>query len=143
MLNTALAVFTPQVRKLKTVLLETNALPVYSVLGGADDGGCGEHLAIGSNLCICDTPKKMKTVYAGPMDYLSQHLTSLRQEITDLRNMNVLYAQQSAHSATEQTASDVRANRLLQIKQELSKMRDCPPEHSVWWDKVRKPKRAA
>jgi hypothetical protein len=77
------------------------------------------------------------------MDYLSPHLASLRQEITDLRNMNVLYAQQSVHSAVEQTASDVRASRLLQIKQELSKMRDCPPEPRIWWDKVRKPKRAA
>jgi hypothetical protein len=77
------------------------------------------------------------------MDYLSSHLASLRQEITKLRNMNVLYGQQSMHNAVEQTASDVRANRLLQIKQELSKMRDCPPEPTVWWDKVRKPKRAA
>jgi hypothetical protein len=49
--------------------------------------------------------------------------------------MNVLYAQQSVHSAVEQVASDVRAGRLLQIKQELSKMRDCPPESKVWWDK--------
>jgi len=74
------------------------------------------------------------------MDYLSPHLASLRQEITDLRNMNVLYSQQSVHSAIEQTASDGRASRLLQIKQELSKMQDCPPEPMVWWDKVRKPK---
>jgi hypothetical protein len=77
------------------------------------------------------------------MDYLSSHLASLRQEITELRNMNLLYAQQSVHTVVEQTASDVRASRLLQIKQELSKMRDCPPESRVWWDKVRKPKRAA
>ena len=77
------------------------------------------------------------------MDYLSPHLASLRREITDLRNMNVLYAQQSAHDPVEQAASDARASRLLQIMQELSKMRDCPPEPGVWWDKVRKPKRAA
>ena len=77
------------------------------------------------------------------MDYLSPHLTSLRQEITALRNMNVLYSQQGVHSAVEQTASDVRVSRLLRIKQQLSKMRDCPPEPSVWWDKVRKPKRTA
>jgi len=77
------------------------------------------------------------------MGYLSSHLASLRQEITDLRNINVLYSLQSVHSAAEQTASDVRASRLLQIKQELSKMRDCPPEPRVWWDKVRKPRRAA
>ena len=77
------------------------------------------------------------------MDYLSPHLMSLRQEIADLRNMNVLFAQQSVHSALEQAASDVRACRLLQIKEELSKMRDCPPEPAVWWDKVRKPNCAA
>ena len=65
-----------------------------------------------------------------------------RREITDLRNTNVLYAQQSLHNAVEQTASDVRASRLLQIKQESSMMRDCPPEPRVWWDN-RKPKRAA
>jgi hypothetical protein len=77
------------------------------------------------------------------MDYLSPHLTSLRQEIADLRNMNTLYAQQSVHSAVEEAASGVRANRLLQIKQELLKMRDCPPKPMVWWDKVRRTKRAA
>ena len=77
------------------------------------------------------------------MDYLSSHLASLRQEITELRNINALYAKQSVHNDVEQTASDVRASRLLQIKQELSKMRDCPPELGVWWDKVRKPKPAA
>ncbi len=69
------------------------------------------------------------------MNYLSSHLASLRREITELRNMNVLYAQQSVHNAVEQTASDARASRLLQIKQELSEMRDCPPEPGVWWDK--------
>jgi len=76
------------------------------------------------------------------MDYLLPHLVSLRREITYLRRMNVLYAQQGEHSAAEQKASDVRTRRLEQIMQELSKMRDCPPER-VWWDNVRKPKRAA
>jgi len=77
------------------------------------------------------------------MDYLSPHLMGLRQEIADLRSMNVLFAHQSVHSAAEQAASDVRACRLLRIKQELSKMRDCPPEPTVWWDKVRKANCAA
>ena len=77
------------------------------------------------------------------MDYLSSHLASLRREIADLLNRNALYAQQSVHSALEESASDVRENRLLQIQRELSKMRDCPPESRVWWDNVRKPKRAA
>jgi len=92
--------------------------------------------------------KKVKTklrfqAYAGCMDYLSPHLIRLRQEIADLRNMHVLYANQSVHSAVEQAASEVRAGRLLQIKQELSKMRDYPLESRVWWDKVRKPNCAA
>jgi hypothetical protein len=69
------------------------------------------------------------------MSYLSSHLANLRLEIAELRNMNFLYAQQSVHNAVEQTASDVRAGRLLQIKQELSRMRDYPPEPKVWWDK--------
>lgn len=77
------------------------------------------------------------------MDYFSVHLSSLRQEISDLRDLNRLYAQQGHHSPVEQAASDVRSNRLLQIKQELSNMRNCPPDPKVWWDKVRKPMRAA
>ena len=76
------------------------------------------------------------------MDYLSSYLASLRLEIAELRNMNALYAQQGVHNAVEQTASGVRASRLSQIKQELSKMRDCPPEPRVWWDRVSKLKRA-
>ena len=77
------------------------------------------------------------------MDYFSLHLTSLRQEISDLRDLNVLYLQQAQHSSVEQTASDVRSSRLLQIKRELSDMLNCRPDPKVWWDKVRKPMRAA
>jgi hypothetical protein len=77
------------------------------------------------------------------MDYFSSHLNSLRQEISDLRDLNLLYLQQAEHSPVEQTASDVRSSRLLQIKRELSNMRDCPPDRKVWWDKVREPMRAA
>jgi hypothetical protein len=77
------------------------------------------------------------------MDYLSSHLARLRQEISDLRNLNRQYLQQAEHSPIEQTASDVRSGRLLQIKRELSNMRDCSPDPKVWWDKVRKPMRAA
>ena len=73
------------------------------------------------------------------MDYFSSHLTSLRQEISHLRDLNVLYLQQGAHNSVEQTLSDVRSSRLLQIKRELSDMRNCPPDPKVWWDKIRKP----
>ena len=69
------------------------------------------------------------------MTYIPERLTSLRQEITDLRNMNSIYAQRRAHSPIEQSAAEVRAGRLLQIKQELSKMLSRPDEvPSVWWD---------
>ena len=77
------------------------------------------------------------------MDYFSSHLTSLRQEISDLRDLNVRYLQQAEHTPLEQTASDVRSNRLLQIMRELSGMRNCPPDPKVWWDKTRKPMIAA
>jgi hypothetical protein len=76
------------------------------------------------------------------MDYFSSHLISLRQEISGLRDLNVLYLQGAEHSPVERTASDVRCSRLLQIKRELSGMRNCPPDPKVWWDKVRKRMRA-
>jgi hypothetical protein len=72
------------------------------------------------------------------MAYLAEHLSSLRDEITGLRNMNVLYLQQSQHTSVERTASNVRESRLLQIKQELSKMRNRPDDTAVWWGKSRK-----
>jgi hypothetical protein len=77
------------------------------------------------------------------MNYSSQHLTSLRQEITDLQNMNVLYLQQGAHSPIEKTASEGRTTRLLEIKQELNKMRERPNDPGVWWGKFRASDRSA
>ena len=73
------------------------------------------------------------------MPYLSEHLSSLRHEIMDLRNMNVLYLRKSEHSPVERTASDVRESRLVQIKQELSKMLNRPDDTAVWWGKSLKP----
>jgi hypothetical protein len=67
------------------------------------------------------------------MAYLAEHLSSLRQEITDLQNLNVLYLQRSEHSPVERTASDVRGSRLVKIKEELSKMRNRPDDSAVWW----------
>jgi len=75
------------------------------------------------------------------MAYLAEHLSSLRHEITDLRNRNFLYLQQSEHSPVERTASIVRESRLVQIKQELSKMRNRPDDSAVWWGKSSKPER--
>jgi len=77
------------------------------------------------------------------MDYLSAHLSSLRREISELRSLNIVYAQQGQHSLDEQTASDLRSNRLVQIKKELLEMRNFPPDAKVWWDRLRKPMRTA
>ncbi len=69
------------------------------------------------------------------MSPIAERLTSLRQEITDLKNMNTLFAGSSEHNSVEQNASKARASRLLEIKHELSTMRDTPPQAAVWWDK--------
>ena len=73
------------------------------------------------------------------MTYISEHLSSLRQEITDLKNMNARYSAKSEHGPLDQSALETRTNRLLQIKQELSDMRDRPTDPKVWWEKLRKP----
>ncbi|PYV79522.1 MAG: hypothetical protein DMG96_03795 [Acidobacteria bacterium] len=71
------------------------------------------------------------------MTYISEHLSSLRQEITDLRNMNARYASKSEHGPLDQSAFEVRTNRLQQIKQELSNMLDRPGDPKIWWEKLR------
>jgi hypothetical protein len=73
------------------------------------------------------------------MTYIAEHLSSLRQEITDLRNMNARYSAKSEHGPLDQSALEVRTNRLLQIKKELSNMLDRPHDPKVWWEKLRKP----
>jgi len=73
------------------------------------------------------------------MTYISEHLSSLRQEITELRDLNTRYSAMSEHGPLDQSALEVRANRLLQIKQELSGMLERPNDPKVWWDRVRKP----
>ena len=100
----------------------------------------------GPNLVNLQPREEIKTTgefkaYAGIMTYIPERLTSLRQEITDLRNMNAIYSQRRAHSPIEQSAAEVRAGRLLQIKQELSKMLNRPDEvPSVWWENARRAK---
>ena len=77
------------------------------------------------------------------MPYISEHLTSLRQEITDLRNMNIRLSEKSEHSTIDQTALELRTIRLREIKQELSKMLNRPDDPAVWWEKFRKPSQTA
>ncbi|MFZ0285173.1 MAG: hypothetical protein WAL32_08070 [Terriglobales bacterium] len=68
------------------------------------------------------------------MPCLSEHLTSLRQEITDLRNLNTQCAEKADPTALDQSALELRTNRLREIKQELSKMLNPPTDPKVWWD---------
>lgn len=71
------------------------------------------------------------------MDLTGDRINSLRQEITDLTHMNTLFSRSSEHSVVELTASKARASRLLEIKEELTTMRNVPARASVWWDKQR------
>ena len=77
------------------------------------------------------------------MAYISEHLSSLRQEIIALRNLNARSSEQGSGSPVDQSALEVRAHRLREIKQELSTMLSRPDDPAVWWDKVRKPKLSA
>jgi hypothetical protein len=73
------------------------------------------------------------------MTYIAEHLSNLRQEITDLRNMNAKYSNKSEHGPLDQSALETRTNRLREIKQELSTMLERPTDPKVWWEKLRKP----
>jgi hypothetical protein len=77
------------------------------------------------------------------MPYISEHLSSLRQEITTLRDLNARYSEKSEHSPTDQSALELRTNRLLEIKKELSKILDRPGDSAVWWEKFRGSGRSA
>jgi hypothetical protein len=69
------------------------------------------------------------------MPYILEHLTSLRQEITDLRNMNARSTNRTNDSQIDQSAVEMRANRLAEIKKELSQMLNRPEDPQVWWEK--------
>lgn len=72
------------------------------------------------------------------MPYISEHLTSLRQEIADLRNLNTRLTEKGDHTALDQTALELRANRLREIKQELSQMLNRPSDPKAWWERTRR-----
>ena len=73
------------------------------------------------------------------MPCLTEHLTSLRQEISDLRKLNAVCAEKSEHSVLDQSAIELRTNRLREIKLELSRMLNPPPDPTIWWDRNRRP----
>jgi hypothetical protein len=60
------------------------------------------------------------------MPYILEHLSSLRQEITDLRNMNARFTGKGPDTQIDQSAVEMRANRLAEIKKELSQMLKIP-----------------
>jgi len=72
------------------------------------------------------------------MPYISEHLSSLRQEIIDLRNLNASVRKSGHTSEVDQTAFELRTNRLREIKQELSRMLNQPDDPKVWWERFRK-----
>jgi hypothetical protein len=72
------------------------------------------------------------------MPYISEHLTSLRQEIADLRNLNARFSEKTGHTDLDQAALELRTNRLREIKQELSKMLNRPEDPQVWWERSRR-----
>ena len=56
------------------------------------------------------------------INYISERVTSMRQEISELRNLNTKYWARSEHAPVEKSAYQNRKLRLSQIKQELELM---------------------
>ena len=49
--------------------------------------------------------------------------------------MNARTANRAADNQIDQSAVEMRANRLLEIKKELSQMLNRPEDPQVWWEK--------
>ena len=49
--------------------------------------------------------------------------------------MNARSATRTTDSQIDQSAVEMRANRLLEIKKELSQMLNRPEDPAVWWEK--------
>jgi uncharacterized protein YicC (UPF0701 family) len=54
--------------------------------------------------------------------YISERVSSIRQEIDELRNLNEKYWARNEHAVIEKSAHQNRELRLSQIKQELAIM---------------------
>ena len=74
------------------------------------------------------------------VNYLANHLSSLRQEIARLQNMNTHYSNNTEHSPVDESALEMRTVRLQQIKKELANMLVRPSDPKVWWEKLPKPR---
>jgi hypothetical protein len=65
-----------------------------------------------------------KAYDCGMMDanYVSEHLSSLKNEMSDLKVSNARYWNRTDHTALEKSASALRRDRLVEIKVELADM---------------------
>lgn len=61
-----------------------------------------------------------------------QYLSTLRQEIADLKMLNDKIPAKQHRSPLDRSALEARASRLLEIKQELAKLMS-KPDNTVWW----------
>ena len=61
-----------------------------------------------------------------------EYLSSLRQEIADLKLLNAQVPISQKRSPLDRSEFEARASRLLEIKQELGKLMS-KPDSSVWW----------
>jgi hypothetical protein len=61
-----------------------------------------------------------------------EYLTSLRQEIADLKLLNDRAPAKQKRSSLDRSEFEARASRLLEIKQELGKLMS-KPDTAVWW----------
>jgi len=53
-------------------------------------------------------------------NYISERLSSLKQELSDLRVINARYWSRTGHTALQKSARTLHQERLLHIKRELS-----------------------
>lgn len=61
-----------------------------------------------------------------------EYLSSIRQEIADLKLLNAQVPANRKRSPLDRSEFEARASRLLEIKQELSKLMS-KPDNTVWW----------
>ncbi len=66
------------------------------------------------------------------MTLTAERLANLRREITDLRSLNASFFERKKHSQIDQSAAQGRAQRLLEIKEELNALLS-KPDTAAWW----------
>jgi hypothetical protein len=56
-------------------------------------------------------------------NYIAEHLSSLKNEVSELRVMNALCCNRKGYTALERSASALRHRRLVEIKLELADLK--------------------